>query len=837
MFQLHPHTSRPGPYVKRAQAVLGPASATGVDATTTALRGACEASRERLGLAPYPEQVAAALALMEGRAVEMQTGEGKTLALFLAASALARAGRHVMVLTANDYLSARDAEQLRPAYTALGIRVGTSLPQTSDDEKQRAYASGVVYVSLREAAFDWMRDGLRRRPWMLAQRQHDVALIDELDAALIDHATVPFTIGRAGEAPDEPLLIAVDDAVTGLMPERDYQREGGATALTDAGWQRVEKALRRAGRLGEDEPLFARADGELEHCTLNALMAHTVLERDRDYVVDGERVMLLDSVTGRIASGRRWGQGLQQAVERKERLPASAQPVTRASTTAAAFVGQFRSCAGTSGTLATCAEELHQRFGMQTVVIPPHRPSARVDQPDRRFESHAAREQALVETLGAQQRAGRPVLVGTWSIADASALSRRLTRAGLAHVTLTAHDEAAEAALIAEAAVPGRITVATQLAGRGTDIQLGGGVGEDGAEQRASVIEAGGLLLILCGRGSSKRHDDQWRGRAGRRGEPGETQAWVADDDLLASTAEGLSIDRAQARGESQRQLARRLRHELDAVIEVQRRGFATLRDEVLWGVSASESSACAAWWRAADGAPDAPFAPADPVDAWWSSAIDAGVTLRARARSAEGPYSIREFCIDTLAEYGVALRVRDVGDAPRPFRLGAELVRLGMLRHAARARVAIAHAVEGERRDARGGGDASEGHAEPNERESPDDHARRWLDERFRASKPRHVVRLARLLTLVAYDDAWSSFMAQVPLLMDRAKVERMGRATPVQTLQQLAHAALQQELHAASCHVGRTLLASGARITREHADMAGLRWVQGRVSSPPVT
>ncbi|MCA9575460.1 MAG: hypothetical protein R3B40_25560 [Polyangiales bacterium] len=814
MFQLHPHRRRHAPYLKRATALLD-ARTSRTRSSDAALMAACGVARDVLGLVPHPTQVAAALALMDGHAVEMKTGEGKTLALFLAAASLAAAGQHVTVLTANDYLSERDATSLAPAYAALGLRVGLALPRAELDAKRVAYRSHVVYVSLREAAFDAMRDGLRRRPWSVVQEHHDVALLDELDAALIDHATVPFTIGREATVEDDAAIIWADDAVTGLVPERDYVRDGASVAVTEDGWRRVEDTLRRVGALGPNERLFERPDAELEHRLVNAVTAHVALERDRDYVVDGQSVLLLDAATGRIAGGRRWSQGLHQAVERKERVQLTSPRTSNATLTVAAFLRRYRHLGGASGTLTSAEEEIHERFGMSTVAMPPHRPSRRVDHPDRVFASDAERLAAAVAELARPERGNQPVLVGTWSVAEASAVSRALGRAGVSHETLTAHDEAREAAIIADAGAPGRITVATQLAGRGTDIVLGGAGSAIDAEPHQRVHEAGGLRVLLLGRGRSRRHDDQWRGRCGRRGDPGECQVWLSAGDALMREADGQTVDRAQRRAESQLTAVRREFHALDAVIDAQRQAFLAMRDDILWGLSAAQSEACAIWWRAPGRVAEQPFTPEHPLDAWWLGAVSPGV-VRAAKRAGNPP--LAQFVGDLLAMYGVAVRPRHVDGQPQPLRLVGQLVRLGMQRNAERTRGMLAHAMS----------------SGPKDTVAASERAGRWLDERFRASKPRHVLRLSRVLSLQAYDEAWTSFLAGVPLLKDRAITESVGRQQPAQLLQTLAHEALTDELDQADLHVGHTLLSTGERITRAHVDATALRWLRPAIAGP---
>lgn len=795
-FEAHSESART--YLRRATAIArGAVPRRDVDAAHVAR--SVHAAVHALGQTPTREQVAGALALMAGRAIELPTGEGKTLALYLAASALAQRGRRVMVLTANDYLSARDATAMAPAYAALEQRVANAVAGGEHVlSKRRAYGADVVYVSLREAVFDWLRDQTRRHPWHDVQRVHDVALVDEIDAGLLDQATVPYTLSgerASADGVEQERVTCVERAVASLVPERDYQREGThMAALTDAGWRRVERRLVEAGLLPAGASLFGEVATGLEQLVAHALHAHVLLERGRHYLVRDGAVVLLDPNTGRLASNRRWGEGLHRAVQAKERVPLSPHPTAKSSTSARAFLSRFALVAGASGTVGASAEELHRLVGTTTVVLPPHLPSQREDEPERYFATDGERLAALVVAARDSSARGQPLLVGTWSELDAQRVSAALDDAGVAHATLSACDEEREADIIAGAARASAVTVATQLAGRGTDIALGGAAASP--RERAEVTAAGGLRVIAMGRSDCARHDEQLRGRTGRRGDPGRSGTWVSlSDELARERSETghrltLALDRAQQRRERQRSATRAARASLEPILELQRTAFARARTAALWGLSPDVAET---WLRSgtlAGGALDPAGTRADD-DAWWAGGIPARVAREFEAVRDEGG-DLRQFLARVFARYGVALRVRDVGAHPAPVRAVGELVRAGMRQTIARAADDVCAYLE----------DAGE----PSPLAQP--HARELVDQRLRRSAPRHFVRVARARTLVALDAAWSTYTTELPSLVERAHVERAARDSPERAFRRMAHAHFSAHWDAARLSIGQALL-----------------------------
>jgi preprotein translocase subunit SecA len=483
-----------------------------------------EAARRTIGLRPFDVQVVAALALHRGAVVEMQTGEGKTLAAVMPASLVALAGHGAHVLTFNDYLARRDAEWMGPIYRALGLSVGWVEPGMSPAERRRAYAADVTYVTAREAGFDHPRDLLVPRPEDLVHRPLHFALVDEADSLLVDEARVPLVIaGRAeGEASSARGLAEV---VAGLESGLDFDRDehGRNVELTEAGFERVERALGCGDLTAETNyALFTEL-----HC---ALHARALLRRDADYIVRGGRIEIVDEFTGRVVQDRHWPDGLQAALEAKEGLERRAEGRILGSITLQHFLGSYPRLCGMTGTARDAAAELDEFYGLGVVVVPTHRPMVRVDHADVVFTHRAAKEAAVVEEVRRVHASGRPVLVGTTTVEESERLAARLAAAGVPCEVLNAKNDAMEAALVARAGTPGAVTISTNMAGRGTDIRLGG---PDEAE-REKVVTVGGLYVIGTNRHESRRVDLQLRGRAGRQGDPGESRFFVSlEDDLL----------------------------------------------------------------------------------------------------------------------------------------------------------------------------------------------------------------------------------------------------------------------------------------------------------------
>jgi len=482
-----------------------------------------EAARRALGLRLHDEQVLAGLALAEGALAEMATGEGKTLAAVAPVLVHALAGRGAHVLTFNDYLARRDARWMGPVYERLGLRAAFVQERQSPEDRRAAYAADVTYLTAREAGFDHLRDGLVLEPGERVQRAFHFALVDEADSILIDEARVPLVI--AGESDDEaPEPFRLAALVRTLRPGVDYDTDehGHNVGLTEAGTARVEAAL-GGGGLHESRNVALHA--QLRH----ALHAEHLLRRDVDYIVRRGRVELVDESTGRVAEKRHWPDGLHAAVEAKEGLRLSAEGRILGSVTLQHFLRLYPRLAGMTATAQPAADELLAFYGLRTVVVPSHRPLARVDEPDVVFTHREAKDAALVREIAAVHATGRPVLVGTASVGESETLAARLGEAGVSCAVLNAKNDEAEAAVVADAGAPGAVTISTNMAGRGTDIRLGGRDGSRADEVRA----AGGLLVIGTNRHASLRIDRQLRGRAGRQGDPGGSRFYVSLEDPL----------------------------------------------------------------------------------------------------------------------------------------------------------------------------------------------------------------------------------------------------------------------------------------------------------------
>ncbi|MBX6767986.1 MAG: accessory Sec system translocase SecA2, partial [Actinomadura rubrobrunea] len=458
-----------------------------------------EAARRTLGERPYDVQLLGTLGLLSGHVVEMATGEGKTLAGALAAAGYALRGHRVHVMSVNDYLARRDAEWMGPLYAMLGVSVGWVGQSSTPDERRRAYAADVTYAPVSEIGFDLLRDRLATDPADLVLPAPGVALIDEADSVLVDEARVPLVLAGATDA------VAADrgfaELVRRLRPGLHYAAddEGRNVQLTSAGARAVEEALG-----GID--LYAPENLDTLTAVNVALHAEVLLQRDVDYIVRDGAVKLINASRGRVALLQRWPDGLQAAVEAKEAVAASPSGEILDSITVQELVGRYPVRCGMTGTALAVAEQLREFYDLEIAVIPPNRPCVRVDEPDRLYATAADKEVAIVDEIAAAHAAGRPVLVGTLDVAESERLARRLERAGLPCVVLNAKNDAEEAAIIARAGAYGAITVSTQMAGRGTDIRLGGGAPPGAApssspppvseEERARVAALGGLLVI-----------------------------------------------------------------------------------------------------------------------------------------------------------------------------------------------------------------------------------------------------------------------------------------------------------------------------------------------------
>jgi preprotein translocase subunit SecA len=482
-----------------------------------------EAARRALGQRPFDEQILAGLALAQGRIAEMATGEGKTLAAVAPVFLHALAGRGAHVLTFNDYLARRDAAWMGPIYGRLGLSVGFVQERMSVAERQPGYRSDVTYLTAKEAGFDHLRDALALEPAERAQREYHFALVDEADSILIDEARIPLVIaGDTGDAFAGPERLAA--LVRGLVPGRDYDTDEHAhnIALTEAGTARAEAALGGVS-------LHAVENVSLHAQLRHALHAEHLLKRDVDYIVRGGKVELVDESTGRVADRRHWPDGLHAAVEAKEGLRLTSEGRILGQVTLQHFLRLYPRLAGMTATAHTAAEELEAFYGLRTIVIPTHRPMVRADEVDVVFTHQAAKRAALVSEIARFHAAGRPVLVGTASVGESEDLAAALGDAGVACAVLNARNDEAEAAIVARAGEPGAVTISTNMAGRGTDIRLGGA----DESRRAEVMGLGGLCVIGTNRHASLRIDQQLRGRAGRQGDPGSSRFFVSLEDPL----------------------------------------------------------------------------------------------------------------------------------------------------------------------------------------------------------------------------------------------------------------------------------------------------------------
>jgi preprotein translocase subunit SecA len=481
------------------------------------------ACRQELGIEAHDTQLLAARILLERRLAEMATGEGKTLAAAFAALAAALAGVPVHLVTANDYLVARDAAWLRPLAAALGLAVGAVTQALDQDARRAAYRCEICYCSARELAFDYLRDGLAERrgqhPGRRLLRGLCMAIVDEADSILIDEARMPLVLAEAAPAPG----LLAEYAHASRLAQRleagiHYAEAGAALRLTGAG-----RALLRAAALEEAPPWLAAQRGEDLVCS--ALVARERLQRGVHYHVRAGRVCLIDDATGRSAEGRAWSGGLQQMVELKEGCAMSAPAQTRTQISYQRFFARYHWLCGMSGTLAESRRELRQAYGLALARVPLRSASRRALLPPRVFIDKQAQWQAVASAAARLRAAGRPLLIGTDSVADSEALSRALRAAGLPHALLNARFDRHEAALIAAAGAPGAITVATNMAGRGTDIALA-----------PQALAAGGLHVICCQQNPSARIDRQLIGRCARAGQPGSAQRYVALDGRLLAT-------------------------------------------------------------------------------------------------------------------------------------------------------------------------------------------------------------------------------------------------------------------------------------------------------------
>jgi preprotein translocase subunit SecA len=480
-----------------------------------------EAALRGLGERPYDVQVLGALAMLSGHVAEMATGEGKTLSGALAAAGYALRGRAVHVMSVNDYLARRDAEWMGPVYDRLGVTVGWLGQASTAAQRRHAYAAQVTYASVSEIGFDVLRDRLCTDVADCVAESSDVVLVDEADSVLIDEARVPLVLAGAADHADADREMALIVAGLHLGQHYETDEDGRNVYLTSAGTRMAERAL------GGIDLYSGEHTNTLTRLNV-ALHAKALLHRDVDYIVRDGKVELINTSKGRVALLQRWPDGLHAAVEAKEEVAASESGEILDSITIQSLVGRYRDVCGMTGTAVAAGEQLREFYSLEIAVIPPNRPCIRVDEPDRLYATSREKEEAIVEVASGYHATGRPILIGTLDVAESERLAVALRRAGVPCTVLNAKNDAQEASIVAQAGAYGAVTVSTQMAGRGTDIRLGGASGD-----RDEIAALGGLLVIGTGRHESSRLDHQLRGRSGRQGDPGNSIFFASLEDEL----------------------------------------------------------------------------------------------------------------------------------------------------------------------------------------------------------------------------------------------------------------------------------------------------------------
>ena len=516
-----------------------------------------EAARRALGLRAFDVQLIGGIFLHRGNIAEMKTGEGKTLVATFPAYLNALGGKGVHIVTVNDYLAKRDAEWMGKVYGALGLTTGVVYPQQPEDEKKAAYAADITYATNNELGFDYLRDNMKADLSQMNQRGHNYAIVDEVDSILIDEARTPLIISGPAQDRSE-LYIAVDKFIPELTDEHfTLDEKTRNVTFSEDGNEFIEQRLAAAGMLPDGQTLYDPESTTLVHHVTQALRAHKLFQKDKDYIVRDGQVVLIDEFTGRMMVGRRLSDGLHQAIEAKEGANIQPENVTLASVTFQNYFRLYNKLAGMTGTAATEAEEFAEIYGLGVVEIPTNMPIARADEDDAVYRTAREKYEAIVEQIRDAHEKGQPVLVGTTSIEKSEALSDMLKKAKIPHNVLNARQHEKEAQIVSEAGKPGAVTIATNMAGRGTDIQLGGNVEmkvlealaadpevhpdevrarieAEHASDKAKVLEAGGLYVLATERHESRRIDNQLRGRSGRQGDPGRSSFFLSlEDDLM----------------------------------------------------------------------------------------------------------------------------------------------------------------------------------------------------------------------------------------------------------------------------------------------------------------
>ena len=535
-----------------------------------------EASRRVLGMRHFDVQLIGGMVLHDGKIAEMRTGEGKTLVATLAVYLNALSGKGVHVVTVNDYLASRDAGIMAPLYNFLGLTVGVIIADMQPFDRQNAYGSDITYGTNNEFGFDYLRDNMVTDQYDKVQRELNFAVVDEVDSILIDEARTPLII--SGQADDNVQLYQIMDAIPAQLVRQETEEGEGdywvdekahQVILSEAGHEHAEQILTQLGLLQENDSLYSAANIALMHHLMAALRAHSLFHKDQHYVIQDGEIVIVDEFTGRLMSGRRWSEGLHQAVEAKEGVEIKRENQTLASITFQNYFRLYTKLSGMTGTADTEAFEFQSIYNLETVIIPTNRPVQRKDFNDQIFRSAEEKFEAVVKDIQECHKRGQPVLVGTTSIENSELVSKLLHQAGLPHNVLNAKEHEREALIVAQAGKVGAITVATNMAGRGTDIVLGGSLKHQIDAIRADetlsdeekqaqisalengwqaehdrVVAAGGLHIVGTERHESRRIDNQLRGRAGRQGDPGSSRFYLSFEDPLLRL---FALDRAAA--------------------------------------------------------------------------------------------------------------------------------------------------------------------------------------------------------------------------------------------------------------------------------------------------
>ncbi|MGI9486474.1 MAG: preprotein translocase subunit SecA, partial [Geminicoccaceae bacterium] len=516
-----------------------------------------EAAKRTIGQRPFDTQLIGGLVLHQGKIAEMKTGEGKTLAATLAVYLNAIEGKGVHVVTVNDYLARRDSAWMGEIYQFLGLTTGCIIPNLSEPERKAAYAADITYGTNNEFGFDYLRDNMKFEAERMVQRDFNFAIVDEVDSILIDEARTPLIISGPAETSSD-LYTAIDAYIPRLEPE-DYEKDEKqrAVSLSEAGGEKVQVWLEESGMLKHPE-LYDIANVTLVHHINQALRAHVLFTRDVDYLVKNDKVVIVDEFTGRMMEGRRYSDGLHQALEAKEKVTIQPENQTLASITFQNYFRLYPKLAGMTGTAATEASEFSEIYSLDVVEMPTHQTMIRLDEDDEVYRTAPEKDKAIVNAIAEAHEKGQPVLVGTVSIEKSEHLAELLKKRKVPHQVLNARYHEQEAYIVAQAGRLGSVTIATNMAGRGTDIQLGGNadmrieqelgeiadaakrieegqrIEQEVAAEKTKVLEAGGLYVLGTERHESRRVDNQLRGRSGRQGDPGRSKFFLSlEDDLM----------------------------------------------------------------------------------------------------------------------------------------------------------------------------------------------------------------------------------------------------------------------------------------------------------------